>query len=57
VGANLQPLDQEAKAICTTVPLFQYDNRAEKDKVGEKMAMTHFLHFIHKFMKLLMNFV
>jgi hypothetical protein len=36
----------------TTVPLIQYDNSAEKEKVAEKIAMRHFPHFIYKFMKL-----
>jgi hypothetical protein len=39
----------------TTVPLFQYDNSAEKDKVAEKMAIRHFPHFIH-FHEFFMNF-
>jgi hypothetical protein len=40
-----------------TVPLIQYDNNAEKGKVAEKMALRHFPHFIHKFMKLFMIFL
>jgi hypothetical protein len=32
-----------------------YDNSAEKYKVAEKMAMRHFPHFIHRFMKLFRN--
>jgi hypothetical protein len=39
----------------TTVPLIQYHNSAEKDKVTEKMAMKRFPHFIHKFMKIFIN--
>jgi hypothetical protein len=45
------------KLMLYVQPLIQYDNSAEKDTVAEKMAMRHFPHFIHKFMKFFMNFL
>jgi competence CoiA-like predicted nuclease len=35
---------------------FRFFCFAEKDKVAEKMGIRHFPHFIHKFIKLFINF-